>query len=44
MEDIIKIELRYGKDRTKELTKIALILDITLKELISKIKTDDQNI
>ena len=44
MGDITKIELSYGKKRTKELTKIDMILGMTLKELISKIKADDQNI
>ena len=38
MEDISKVELSYGKKRTKELVKVAIILNITLIELISKIK------
>ena len=43
MEDISKVELSYGKKRTKELVKVAIILNITLIELISKIKKEDNN-
>ena len=43
MEDINKIEFNYGKERTQKLIKIAMILDITLIELMSKINKDDDN-
>lgn len=39
MKTVVQNKIVYSKERTKELAKLAVILGITLEELIAKIKS-----